>query len=254
MFRQFASVPAKLSVTGSAIARRSPETGTSLYPHFTILIDRYSGPSVMNNCVNLLLSGDNRGNIMVVVAIFAGGKRRITPLSQLEPLLTPEEINKAVERLAREITRDYRGRNPLLLGVLKGSFIFMADLVRNLDIPLELEFVSLSSYGPGRKESSGEVKIVQGLRIPVENRSILVVEDVVDTGITLTFLRNYLQERKPESVRICALFDKPSRRKVPVDVSYLGLTIPDTFVVGYGIDYDEKFRHLPGLYTIREPD
>jgi len=173
-------------------------------------------------------------------------------LPQLQPLLTPQEIKVAVERLAQEIQRDYQGKNPLLLGVLKGSFMFMADLIRNLNMPLEVEFVALSSYGRGRNESSGKIEVVQGLHTPIKGRHVLVIEDIVDTGITLSFLLKYLQLRKPASLKVCVLFDKAPRHQVPAPIDYLGLTIPDAFVVGYGLDYDEQFRHLPGLYFLKE--
>lgn len=172
-------------------------------------------------------------------------------MPQLQTLFTPEEIKLAVKRLAREISRDYQGKNPLFLGVLKGSFMFMADLIRNLDILLEVEFIALSSYGQG-SESSGKVDVVQGLRTPVKDKDILIIEDIVDTGITLSFLLEYLRREKPASLKICALFDKPSRRQVPFPIDYLGLSVPDVFVVGYGLDYDQKFRHLPGLHFLKE--
>jgi len=173
-------------------------------------------------------------------------------LPQLQPIFTSEEIRDTIERLAHEIKGDYQGKNPLLLGVLKGSFMFMADLIRNLDMPLEVEFVALSSYGRGRKESSGKVKMVRGLRTPIKGRDILVIEDIVDTGITLSFLLKYLHLKKPASLKVCALFDKAPRRQVIVSIDYLGFSIPDAFVVGYGLDYDEQFRHLPGLYYLKE--
>lgn len=170
---------------------------------------------------------------------------------QLQALFTPEEIRGAVERLAREIKRDYQDKNPLLLGVLKGSFVFMADLIRNLDIPLEVEFVTLSSYGRGT-ESSGEVNIVRGLHTPIRDRDVLVIEDIVDTGVTLSFLINYLRRRKPASLKVCTLFDKAHRRQMWMPIDYLGFTAPDVFLVGYGLDWDEKFRHLPGIYSLGE--
>jgi len=172
-------------------------------------------------------------------------------LPQLQTLFTPEEIKDTVERLAREISRDYHNKNPLFLGILKGSFIFMADLIRNLDMPLEVDFVALSSYGQGR-ESSGKVNVVHDLRTPLKGRDILIIEDIVDTGITLSFLLEHLWCEKPVSIKICALFDKPSRRQIPMWIDYLGLTVPDVFVVGYGLDYDEKFRNLPGLHYLKE--
>jgi len=175
-------------------------------------------------------------------------------MPQLQPLFAPEEIRTAVERLAGEIKKDYRGKNPILIGVLKGSFMFMADLIRALNMPLEVEFVALSSYGRGRKESSGKVRVVQGLSTPVRGRDVLVVEDIVDTGLTLGFFLDYLRGKKPASLKVCALFDKPSRRRVPISIDYLGLMVPDAFIVGYGLDYDEKFRHLPGLYLLSEEE
>lgn len=168
-----------------------------------------------------------------------------------EILLTEEEIEKEVARLAQEIGRDYQGKYPLLLGILKGSFIFMADLVRLLEIPVEIDLVSLSSYGSARV-TSGEIKVVQGLRTPVKGRDVLVIEDIVDTGLTIGHFLDYLRKRKPSSLRLCALFDKPSQRKIPIPIDYRGFTIPDRFVVGYGLDYDERFRQLPDLYVVED--
>jgi hypoxanthine phosphoribosyltransferase len=180
--------------------------------------------------------------------------RKDIPLSQfqLEVLFTPGDIESAVARLAQEIRQDYSDKNPILLGVLKGCFVFMADLVRALDIPLEIEFVSLSSYGRGRIESSGEIQVIQGLRGTVRDRHVVVVEDIIDTGITVDFVLRYLRRRQPASVRVCALFGKAARRRVDVPIDYLGFSLPDRFVVGYGLDYDERFRHLSGLYFLKE--
>jgi hypoxanthine phosphoribosyltransferase len=161
------------------------------------------------------------------------------------------EIEAAVGRLAAAITGDYRGKNPILLGILKGSFIFMADLVRRLDFPLEVDFVRLASYGKGQ-ETSGKIKVVQGLRTPVGGRHVLMVEDIVDTGLTISFLQDYLKKKNPASLRLCALTDKPSRRRVPVAIDYLGFTVPDKFLVGYGLDCDEQFRHLPDICSLEE--
>jgi hypoxanthine phosphoribosyltransferase len=170
---------------------------------------------------------------------------------QLRILISRDEIAKTVDRLACEIKRDYQDRQPLVIGLLKGSFVFMADLVRRLDLPLELDFVRLSSYGCAR-ETSGKVRVVQGLQIHVKGRDILVVEDIVDTGITISFLLDYLKKKKPASLKLCALADKPSRRRVPVPVDYLGFTVPDEFVVGYGLDCDERFRNLPDIYVMED--
>jgi len=168
--------------------------------------------------------------------------------SQAKPriLFSRQEIEAAVKRLAAEVRKDYQDKNPLLIGILKGSFMFMADLIRLLDFPLEVEFIRLSSYGRG-KESSGKVKVVQGLLSQVRGREVLVIEDIVDTGLSVAFLLDYLQKKKPASLRLCALTDKPSRRQTPVAIDYLGFTVPDKFLVGYGLDWDEKFRNLPDI-------
>ena len=170
---------------------------------------------------------------------------------QLQILLKRNEIARAIDRLASEIKRDYQGKQPLLIGVLKGSFVFMADLIRQLDLPLELDFVRLSSYGAAR-ESSGKVRVVQGVKTPVKGRDVLVIEDIVDTGITISFLLDYLKKKQPASLKLCALTDKPSRHRVPVSIDYLGFTVPDKFIVGYGIDFDEKFRYLPHIYSLED--
>ena len=166
-------------------------------------------------------------------------------------LFTREEIEATVNKLADEIRRDYHAKHPVLIGVLKGSFMFMADLIRHLDFPLEVEFIRLSSYGRGR-ESSGKIKVVQGLRSPIKSRDVLVIEDIVDTGLTISFLLDYLNKKKPASLKLCALTDKPSRRQVPVTIDYLGLTVPNKFIVGYGLDWDEKFRNLPDICVLEE--
>lgn len=170
---------------------------------------------------------------------------------KLKILISRDELAKAVARLASEIKRDYQGKQPLFIGVLKGSFMFTADLIRQLDLPLELDFIRLSSYGAAR-ESSGKVKVVQGLKTPIKGRDVLVIEDIVDTGITTSFLLDYLRKKKPASLKLCALTDKPSRHRVPVSIDYLGFTVPDKFIVGYGIDFDEKFRCLPHIYTLED--
>jgi hypoxanthine phosphoribosyltransferase len=174
----------------------------------------------------------------------------ITPVSRQPTLLiSQEKINQAVAKLAAEINRDYRGKQPLLIGILKGSFVFMADLVRELDLPIEVDFVKLSSYGSGTR-TSGKVKVVHGLKSPIKARDVLIIEDIVDTGLTVSFLTNYLQKKKPASLKLCVLVDKPSQHKVPVTIDYLGFTVPDKFVVGYGIDWNEKFRHLRDICII----
>ncbi len=171
--------------------------------------------------------------------------------SQSKPriLFGRQQIETTVRKLAAEISKDYQGKSPLLIGILKGSFMFMADLIRLLDFPLEVEFIRLSSYGRG-KGSSGKVKVVQGLQSPVRGKDILVIEDIVDTGLTTGFLLDYLRKKKPASLKLCALIDKPSRRQAPVTIDYLGFTVPDKFLVGYGLDLDEKFRNLPHICVL----
>jgi len=168
---------------------------------------------------------------------------------RLKTLIRRDEIAGVVGRMAREIEQDYQGKQPVLVGVLKGSFVFMADLIRHLDLPLELDFIKVCSYGSAR-ESSGSVRLVQALSSPVEGRDVLVIEDIVDTGITISFVLDYLREQNPASLKLCALTDKPSRRRVPVNIDYVGLTVPDEFVVGYGLDCDERFRNLPDICSL----
>jgi len=170
---------------------------------------------------------------------------------QFKILINRDEIAQAIKRLAFEILRDYQNKQPLLIGVLKGSFMFMADLIRQLDLPLELDFIRLSSYGAGR-DSSGKVIVVQGIKTPVKGRDVLVIEDIVDTGITISFLLNYLKKKRPASLKLCTLTDKPSRRRVPVHIDYRGFTVPNKFIVGYGLDCDQRFRNLPHIYTLED--
>jgi len=170
---------------------------------------------------------------------------------KLHTLFRRDEIEAMVNKLAAEISTDYHDKYPLLIGVLKGSFMFMADLIRLLDFPLEVEFIRLSSYGRGR-QSLGRVRVVQGLRSEIRGRDVLVVEDIVDTGLTTSFLLDYLRMKKPASLKLCSLTDKPSRREVPVTIDYLGFTVPDKFLVGYGLDWDEKFRNLPDICVLED--
>ncbi len=158
-------------------------------------------------------------------------------------LISEEEIRDRVRAMARQIEADYRDKNPLFVGVLKGSFIFMADLVRELEIPVEIDFLAVSSYGKAT-ETSGEVKIIKDLSEPVEGRHVLLVEDIVDTGLTLQYLYRLLLDRDPASLRIAVFLDKKERRLVDVPVHYVGFEVPDLFLVGYGLDYAEKYRNL----------
>lgn len=169
----------------------------------------------------------------------------------LRVLVARTEIESTVKKLASAIARDYRDKNPLLIGILKGSFVFLADLVRQLDFPLEVEFVRLSSYGSGT-QTSGKVKLEQEPKVAIKGRHVLVVEDIIDTGITVDFLMKYLQKKKPASLKLCALTDKPSRRRVHIRIDYKGIDVPNEFIVGYGIDRDEKHRNLRDICIIEE--
>jgi hypoxanthine phosphoribosyltransferase len=164
-------------------------------------------------------------------------------------LFTSQQIAARIDELASEIQRDYRDKHPLLLGVLKGSFIFLADMVRRLDFPLELDFIRVASYGAGQ-ESSGQVRLVSEPVASVRDRHVLLVEDIIDTGLTTGFIRGWLEEREAASIKLCSLLDKPSRRQRPIEVDYRGFTVPDRFLVGYGLDLNEEHRNLPGIYFI----
>jgi len=159
-------------------------------------------------------------------------------------LLSAEEIRARVQELGKQISSDYRGKELVVVGILKGAFIFMADLVRELEVPATLDFMDVSSYGSSTV-SSGVVRIEKDLEASIEGKHVLIVEDIIDTGLTINYIWENLRARKPASVKICALLDKPSRRKVPVEIHYLGFSIPDEFVVGYGLDYAEKYRYFP---------
>ncbi len=170
---------------------------------------------------------------------------------QLKVLINRREIEFAVRRLATLINKDYCEKIPVLVAVLKGAFIFLADLVRYIDLKLEVEFVCLSSYAQGR-ESTGEVKLVQGLCSNIRDRDVIIIEDIIDTGVTANFLLDYLNQQEPSSIKICALISKPSRRKIPIDINYLGFEVADRFLVGYGLDWAESFRHLPEICSIED--
>lgn len=160
-----------------------------------------------------------------------------------------QEIQERVRQMAAAISEDYRGREPVLVGILKGAFIFMADLTRQLDIPCKVDFLRAASYG-SRSISSGEVAITKDLEIDIEGKDVLLVEDIIDTGITLRLLVEKLKERKPRSLKVCAFIDKKLRRKVAFDADYVGFTMDDGFLVGYGLDYNEMGRLYPDIYEI----
>lgn len=165
-------------------------------------------------------------------------------------LFTEEQIQSRVKELGQTISRDYAGKEPLFVGVLKGSFVFMADLVRQVDIPCSLDFMAVSSYGNATK-TTGAVKINKDLSQDIEGRHVIVVEDILDSGVTLSYLSRYLQNRNPASLTIATLLDKPSRRRAEVYASYVGFEVPDAFVVGYGLDYAEKYRNVPYIGVLK---
>ena len=168
----------------------------------------------------------------------------------LEVLFTAEELRDRVARLGADITRDYRDKDLVLVSVLRGSYIFMADLTRNIDLPCTMDFMSVSSYGAGTT-SSGQVKITRDLSEPIEGKDLIIVEDILDSGNTLYYLRDVLYARKPASIAICTLLDKPERRKKDIVANYVGFEIPDAFVVGYGLDYAEHYRNLPYIGIVK---
>lgn len=161
-----------------------------------------------------------------------------------EVLYSSEYLAKVVQDLGRRISEDYKGKNLLMVSVLKGSVVFMADLMRAVTVPCSIDFMSVSSYGSGTT-SSGVVKIIKDLDINLEGKDLLLVEDILDSGKTLHYIRSMLEQRHPSSIRLCTLFDKPERRTVDITADYFGALVPDAFIVGYGLDYDEKYRNLP---------
>lgn len=167
-----------------------------------------------------------------------------------EVLFSEEQLKNRVQEIARQITADYQGKEIMLISVLRGSFVFMADLCRAIDLPCTLDFMAVSSYGKGTK-SSGQVQITKDLSEDISDRHIIVVEDILDSGNTLSYLLKILENRHPASIRLCTLLDKPDRRVKPVQVHYSGFTIPDAFVVGYGLDYAEKYRNLPYIGILK---
>jgi hypoxanthine phosphoribosyltransferase len=167
-----------------------------------------------------------------------------------EVLLSGERIQARVAELGAQLATDYAGRDPVLVSVLKGSIVFLADLVRQMEIPLSIDLMEVSSYGAST-ESSGQVRILKDLSMAIDGRDVIVVEDIIDTGLTLNYLLRYLHDKGPASIRICCLLDKPARRLADITIDYRGFTIPDRFVIGYGLDYDERYRNLPYIGVLR---
>jgi hypoxanthine phosphoribosyltransferase len=171
--------------------------------------------------------------------------------TRLKVLISRSEIDAAVSRLAQQINKDYRDKSPILIAVLKGAFVFIADLVRRLEMPVQVEFVGLSSYGAGT-QSCGKISLTLRLGCDISGKDVIIIEDIIDSGLTTTFLLDYLKQWQPASVKICTLTDKPARRQTPVEIDYLGFNVPDKFLVGYGLDCNEKYRNLPDIYFIEE--
>jgi hypoxanthine phosphoribosyltransferase len=167
-----------------------------------------------------------------------------------EILIGTEDLQAKVAKLGRQISEDYRGKNPLLICLLRGAVVFLSDLIRAIDVPLEMDFMAISSYGDST-ESSGVVRLVMDLKSSITGRNVLIVEDIVDTGRTLAYILDNLQTRRPADIKVCALLSKSSRREIQVEVDYLGFEIPDKFVVGYGLDFAENYRNLPFIGVLK---
>jgi len=167
-------------------------------------------------------------------------------------LVSKEQLNQKVKELGQELTRDYDGKNPLFIGVLKGCVVFFSDLIREVKVDCQIDFMVVSSYGAGTT-TTGEVKVIKDVNTPLENRHVVIIEDIVDSGVTLNYLVNLLKFRGAKSVEICTLLDKPERRKRDVYPKYKGFVIPNEFVVGYGLDYDEQYRNLPEICILENP-
>lgn len=168
-----------------------------------------------------------------------------------EILITSEQLQNKIQELGKQITEDYKGENLVLVCVLKGAVMFMSDLVKYIDIPIDMDFMAVSSYGSST-QSSGVVRILKDLDGSIENKNVLIVEDIIDTGLTLSYLMENLKSRNPKSLKICTLLDKPNKRKADIKYDYKGFTVPDEFVVGYGLDYNEKYRNLPYICILKE--
>ena len=169
----------------------------------------------------------------------------------LKPLFTQDQIHRRVKELAQQISQDYRGKEVLFICILKGAFVFLSDLMRHIDLPVQVDFIGLASYG-SEMVSSGHIRVTRDSSIPIEGKDVIVVEDIIDSGSTLKFLADELRSRKPRSLRICCLLDKKSRRQVEFEADYVGFDIEDLFVVGYGLDVNEQFRNLPSINYVVE--
>jgi len=171
-------------------------------------------------------------------------------MPELIPVLTKENIDKMVALVARKISTDYKGCELIFIGVLKGSFVFLSDLIRHLNIPVKVDFIRVFSYGSGTS-TSGHINLAKGIEVDVKNKHVLIIEDIVDTGLTLTYIVDYIKSFSPKTVKVCALLDKCERRKTNIKIDYSCHVVNEGFLVGYGLDYDEKYRDLPEIYHLK---
>lgn len=168
-----------------------------------------------------------------------------------EIMITQEQISQRAREIGEQITRDYAGKDIVLVGILRGAVLWMGDIMKNVDLDMEIDFMAVSSYGSSTK-SSGVVKIIKDLDSDIEGKHIIIIEDIVDSGITLNYLKHYLENRNTKSVRICTLLDKPAGRKTDIQVDYIGFEVEDRFIVGYGLDFDQKYRNLPYISFLKD--
>lgn len=171
-------------------------------------------------------------------------------MPELIPVLTKNDIDNLVQRVARRISSDYQNHELILIGILKGAFVFLSDLVRYLDIPVKIDFIRVFSYGSG-VFSSGDIHLTKGIEVDIENKDVLIVEDIVDTGLTLKYLIDYLSSYHPKTIKVCAFIDKHERREVDIKIDYSCHDVAEGFLVGYGLDYDEDYRYLSGIYHLK---
>lgn len=187
----------------------------------------------------------------VNAVVSRGGEDPLKEFSIKEVLVTSQSIQQRVCEIGSRITEDYRGERPLLVGILRGAIVFLSDLIRHVDLPCEIDFMEVSSYDTGTS-SSGVVRLLKDLEEPITERHVLIVEDIIDTGLTVSYLHRFLSTRNPASLEVCTLLTKPSRRQVDLRVKYVGFEVPDEFVVGYGIDYAGMYRNLPHVCLLKE--
>lgn len=194
--------------------------------------------------------GEDRGQILLELTR-QDMRQSLFIQDQMEVLLKRQEIASAVSRMGKQISQDFAGQSVVLVGVLKGACLFLSDLARQIDLNATFDFIAVRSYGT-KKVTAGEVQLIKDVTTPLRDQNVILVEDILDTGLTLTFLRRHLQQHQPRSMKIAALLDKPSRRMAPVEADYVGFKVPDRFVVGYGLDFNERFRNLPDICILEE--